>query len=207
MPETPPDRIELPEPGPMLPPVPAIVLGVAGDDRTPDDLSVCWTFVVEGDPPQVGVTVTDGEASTETPQVACEFIQEHGEFTLNVPEAPWVEAFDTIDMCADERADKFARTGLTRIPAERIDAPGIAEAPIVLECSVIDSYSLPPRRRFFHADVVRTTTHPSVTDDDGRLNADARPIFGMSAGSGEFWTLGEQVGHIGMTDGIDDIRY
>ncbi|MFB6298653.1 MAG: flavin reductase [Halobacteriales archaeon] len=205
--ETAPDRVELPEPGPMLPPVSAVVLGVKGDDRTPDDLSVCWTFVVEGEPPQVGVTVTEGETPGETPQVALGFLEDHGEFTLNVPEARWVEAFDEIDRCADERADKFERTGLTRLPSARIDAPGIQKAPIVLECSVIESYSLPPTRRSFHADVVRTTAQTGVTDEDGRLNAEAQPIFGMTAGSGEFWTLGEKVGHIDMTAGIDHIRY
>ena len=33
-------RFERPEPGPMLLPVPAVVLGVKGDEETPDDLTV-----------------------------------------------------------------------------------------------------------------------------------------------------------------------
>ena len=47
-------RFELPEPGPMLPPVPAIVLGVQGDEGVRDDLTIVWTFVLNGDPPQIG---------------------------------------------------------------------------------------------------------------------------------------------------------
>ena len=198
---------ELPQPGPMLPPVPAVVLGVKGDDRTPDDLTIVWTFVLNGHPPQVGVSVARDSAISGQEQVALELLREHGEFTLNVPEAGWVEAFDVIDMCASERDDKFARAGLTRLPSKLIGAPGIAEAPVVLECRVTASHPLPPGREVFFADVLRTTVLPGVADEAGRLIPESREFFGMVAGCGEFWTLGHCVGHIGQTKGRDDIRY
>ncbi|MHC4608670.1 MAG: flavin reductase family protein [Planctomycetota bacterium] len=200
-------RLELPEPGPMLPPVPAIVLGVLGDEETRDDLTVVWTFVLCGKPPQVGISVAEKSAITGGGHVALEFLKRHGEFTLNVPDASWVEAFDTIDMCSSERDDKFARAGLTRLESKTVRAPGVAEAPIVLECRVLDAHRLRPARTLFAAEVLRTTVLPGVTDGDGRLNADARPFFGMTAGCGEFRTLGPKVGHIGQTKGITHIRY
>jgi len=201
------DRFELPEPGPMLPPVPAIVLGVAGDEKTRDDLTIVWTFVLNGNPPQVGISVSDTSAISGHGQVALDFLKKHGEFTLNVPDASWVESFDIIDMCASERDDKFARAGVTRLPSELIKAPGIAEAPIVLECRVTASHPLPPSRTVFFAEVLRTTVLPGVADDNGRLIPGSREIFGMVAGCGEFWTLGRKVGHIGQTKNRDDIRY
>jgi len=200
-------RFELPEPGPMLPPVPAIVLGVEGDSEIKDDLTIVWTFVLNGKPPQVGVSVADDSAISGHAQVALELIEAHGEFTLNAPDASWVEAFDVIDMCASERDDKFARAGLMRLPSKMIGAPGIAEAPIVLECRVTDSHRLPPARTVFFAEVLRTTVLPGVTDKDGRLNPESREFFGMVAGCGEFWTLGRKVGRIGQTKGRTDIRY
>ena len=200
-------RFELPEPGPMLPPVPAIVLGVAGDGATPDDLTVAWTFVLSGKPSQVGISVRDAGPSAGGRHAALELLRKHGEFTLNVPDASWVEQFDSIDMTARERADKFEATGLTRLPSVRVGAPGIAEAAIVLECRVLQEHRLPPARAVFFAEVLRTSVHPGVTDDQGRLHSPARQFFGMTAGNGEFWTLGKSVGHIGMTAGRDDIRY
>jgi len=201
------DRFELPEPGPMLPPVPAIVLGVKGDDETPDDLTIVWTFVLNGKPPRVGVSVAEASAISGHSQVALDFIKSSGEFTLNVPDASWVEAFDIIDMCASERDDKFARAGLTRLPSKLIEAPGIAEAPIVLECRAVSSHPLPPDRTVFFAEVLRTTVQPGVADEAGRLIPDSREFFGMVAGCGEFWTLGRSIGHIGQTKNRDDIRY
>ena len=77
----------------------------------------------------------------------------------------------------------------------------------MLECRVLDTHPLPPARTLFTAEVLHTTVHPGVTDDDGRLDADSRPFFGMAAGCGEFRTLGKKVGYIGMTKGPSRIKY
>jgi flavin reductase (DIM6/NTAB) family NADH-FMN oxidoreductase RutF len=201
------DRIELPEPGPMLPPVPAVVLGVKGDGDGQDDLTVVWTFVLNGSPPQVGISVAETSAVSGAGQVALPLLKKHGEFTLNVPDATWVDAFDVIDMCASERDDKFARAGLTRLQSGTVNAPGIAEAPIVLECAVMDAHPLPPARTLFTAEVTRVTTHPGVITPEGRLIPGSRPFFGMAAGCGEFLKFGTKVGYIGMTVGPSRIRY
>lgn len=202
------ERFELPEPGPMLPPVPAIVLGVAGDETVRDDLTIVWTFVCNGNPPQVGISVSDDSAITPGGgHVAVDLLKKHGEFTLNVPDAAWIEAFDGIDMSASTRADKFEANGLTRLSSKLIGAPGIAEAAIVLECRVLQVHRLPPSRTVFLAEVVRGSVHPGVTDADGRLDSTSRPFFGMTSGNGEFWTFGKRVGRIGMTVGREDIRY
>lgn len=191
----------------MVPPVPAIVLGVAGADGGPDDLTIVWTFVLNGSPPQVGVSVGDASAITGGGHVGLDLVRRNGEFTLNVPDATWVEQFDAIDMTASTAADKYEATGLTRLPSKTIGAPGIAEAAIVLECKVLQEHRLPPSRTVFFAQVVRTSVHPDVTDEHGRLDSRARPFFGMTAGNGEFWTFGNKVGRIGMTIGRNDIRY
>lgn len=200
-------RIELAEPGPMLPPVPSIILGVKGDDDIGDDIAVAWTFILNGKPPQVGISVSMKSARNEHEHVALDLIHKHKEFTLNVPDASWVNSFDIIDMCATERDDKFERANLTRISSKYIDAPGIAEAPIILECKVISSHELLPSRTVFFAEVVRTTIQKGVTDENGRLIPESKRFFGMVAGCGELWTFGEKVGHIGQTKGIDHIRY
>jgi flavin reductase (DIM6/NTAB) family NADH-FMN oxidoreductase RutF len=191
----------------MLPPVPAIVLGVRGDDSVQDELTIVWTFVVNGKPPQVGISVADDSAITGKTYVGLSLLEKHREFTLNVPDASWVEPFDRIDMTASDKKDKFAMAGLTRLPSRIIGAPGIAEAAVVLECKVLQEHRLPPIRTVFLAEVVRTSVHPGVTDEDGRLITSSRPFFGMTAGNGEFWTLGDRVGRIGMTIGRTDIRY
>jgi flavin reductase (DIM6/NTAB) family NADH-FMN oxidoreductase RutF len=198
---------ELAEPGPMIPPVPAIVLGVKGDSTCRDILSVAWTFVLEGHPPLVGISVTNKTNDAEKPYYVETFLKQNLEFTLNVPDASWVEAFDDIDMSGYTWEDKFKKNNLTRMDSKLIDAPSIKEAAIILECKVIDYYDLPPKRTVFFAEVLRVITHEDVTDEDGRLISESRDFFGMTSGNGEFWTFGKEIGHIGISKGRNDIKY
>lgn len=194
------DRIRLEEPGPMLPPVPAILLTVNGMPGDPDEISVVWTFVVNGNPPQIGISV-------HHEHVAQRLIEEHGEFVLNVPVADLAEPFDRVDMNSSKVGDKFALSGLTRGKAVAVNAPTVEEAPIQVECRVFNALDVPPVRKIFLADVVATTVLEGVCDENGRLIVPAVPFFGMTAGSGEFYTMGDLVGHIGKTVGRSDIKY
>ncbi len=193
-------RMALDEPGPMIPPVPAILLTINGAAGDPDEISVLWTFVVSGDPPQVGV-------SAGSEHRARRLLEMHDDFVLNLPTAPMVEAFDTIDMNSGRVADKFELSGLTRGRATVVDAPAVEESPIHCECRTIASLEVPPARKLFIAEVVATTAIEGAVDEDGRLVVPAVPFFGMTAGSGEHYTMGDRVGNIGMTVGRSDIKY
>lgn len=195
-----PARRAIPKPGPMLPPVPAILTSVHGQPGDPDELSVLWTFVVNGDPPQVGVSAGDDH-------IAGRLITLHREFVLNVPVASMIHAFDRIDFSSSGVGDKYVLSGLTRGAATSVKAPTVNEAPIQLECRVSHTLRVPPLRTVFIADVVATTAHEGICDADGRLRPQSAAFFGMMAGCGEFFTMDRKVGHIGQSVGRQDIRY
>ncbi|MBI3667716.1 MAG: flavin reductase family protein [Acidobacteria bacterium] len=190
----------LPEPGPMLPPVPAILLTVNGKPGDPDEISVVWTFVICGKPPQIGISVGHQH-------LAEKLVDLHKEFVLNVPVASVVQAFDKVDMNSSKVGDKFKLSGLTRGKAVKVNAPTVEESPIHVECKVFHTLDVPPARTMFLAEVVATSVHEGACDEKGRLIVSAVPFFGMSAGSGEFYTMGKLVGHIGQTVGRTDIKY
>jgi flavin reductase (DIM6/NTAB) family NADH-FMN oxidoreductase RutF len=194
------ERLELEEPGPMIPPVPAILLTVQGKSGDPDEISVVWTFVVNGEPPQVGISVHEEHRARD-------LVAEHGEFVLNLPTVDLVKGFDVVDMNSRRVADKFALSGFTRTRAARVKAPAIEESPIHVECRTLQVIDLPPVRTIFLAEVIATRVHKGVCDDKGRLIVSNVPFFGMTAGSGEFYTMGQLVGHIGQSVGRSDIKY
>jgi flavin reductase (DIM6/NTAB) family NADH-FMN oxidoreductase RutF len=193
-------RSSLSEPGPMVPPVPAVLTTVNGMPGDPDEISVLWTFIVNGDPPQIGV-------SAEHAHIAGGLIAHHGEFVLNVPVADIMVPFDHVDMNSSHVGDKFELSGLTRGSAAVVDAPTVEECPIQLECRVFNTIDVPPIRTVFLAEVVATNVLEGVVDENERLIVPNVPFFGMTAGSGEFYTMGEAVGHIGQSVGRSDIRY
>ena len=193
-------RIRLSENGPMIPPVPAILLTVNGKPGDPKEISVVWTFVLEGKPPQIGISVADYH-------IAGDLIKMHEEFVLNVPTADMVTAFDTVDMNSSKVGDKYTLSKLTEGKAVEVDAPTISEAPIQVECRIFNTIAVTPHRTVFFADVVATTVLEGVCDKNGRLIVPNVSFFGMTAGSGEFYTMGKPVGHIGKTVGRNDIKY
>ena len=193
-------RLKLSENGPMIPPVPAILLTVRGKPGDPDEISVVWTFVIEGKPPQIGISVADYHISGD-------LIKMHKEFVLNVPTADIITAFDTVDMNSSKVGDKYSLSGLTEGKAVKVNAPTVEEAPIQVECRIFNTINVPPHRTVFFANVVATTVHEGVCDKDGRLIVPNVSFFGMTAGSGEFYTMGKLVGHIGKTVGRSDIKY
>jgi flavin reductase (DIM6/NTAB) family NADH-FMN oxidoreductase RutF len=184
----------------MLPPMPAILLSINGAQDGPDEISVLWSFVVNGNPPQIGVSAGDEH-------IVRGLLSQYREFVLNVPTVDMVDAFDIVDMNSSRVGDKFALSGLTRGQATTVSAPAVVESPIHLECRVFDSIRVPPARTVFLADVLATTVIEGICDPEGRLLVENVPLFGMTAGSGEFYTMGETVGHIGMSVGRDDIKY
>ena len=194
------NRAALAQPGPMLPPSQAIITSVRGKPGDPDELSVLWTFVVNGDPAQIGVAAGDEH-------IAGGLIALHKEFVLNVPTASMIHGFDVIDFSSSKPGDKFAKSGLTRGRAAVVNAPTVNEAPIQLECRLLHTLRVPPMRTLFVAEVVATTVHDGICDADGRLRPESAAFFGMAAGCGEFFTLGQRVGHIGQSVGRRDIRY
>lgn len=184
----------------MLPPVPAILLTVSGMPGDPDEISVVWTFVINGKPPQIGI-------APGNEHLAQRLVEHHREFVLNVPVVAMVAAFDKVDFSSTKVGDKFALTGWTRGRASKVQAPTIEESPIHVECRTFTTVEVPPSRKVILADVVATSVHDGVCDADGRLKVDAVPFFGMTAGSGEFYSMGRRVGHIGQGVGRRDIKY
>ena len=193
-------RVVLAKPGPMLPPSQAIITSVRGKPGDPDELSVLWTFVVNGDPAQIGVAAGDEH-------IAGALIALHKEFVLNVPTASMIHGFDVIDFSSGKPGDKFAKSGFTRGQAAVVNAPTVNEAPIQLECRLLHTLRVPPMRTLFVAGVVATTVLDGICDADGRLRPESAAFVGMAAGCGEFYTLGQKVGHIGQSVGRRDIRY
>lgn len=109
-------RSALSNPGPILPPVPAVLLTVNGGPGDPDEISVVWSFVLNGDPPRIGISVGDEH-------VAGGLIEQAGEFVLNVPVASMIDGFDRVDMNSSRVGDKFELSGFTRGTASVVDAP------------------------------------------------------------------------------------
>ena len=55
-------------------------------------------------------------------------------FTINIPSENYVREADYFGIVSGKKEDKFAKTGLTPVKSDIVDAPYIREFPVNLEC-------------------------------------------------------------------------
>jgi flavin reductase (DIM6/NTAB) family NADH-FMN oxidoreductase RutF len=173
-------------------PVTPILTTVAGPRGEPDDITVAWTGVACSNPPLIALGLRIGLA-------AYDLLRQTGEFVCNVPTQDMLEAFDRIDLASAQKGDKFAMFGLTRAIAHTVKPPLILEAPVNVECRVEQVLEFGGSHDLFIGRVVAVHFEETVVNEKGELVVEAIHPFVMCAGSGEFWNLGKEIGHLGFT--------
>lgn len=107
-----------------------VVLVSVGDGERDNLFAVTWNMPVRKDPPLVALV--SGKAHFSYP-----IIERTGELGINVVSADLADAlYGCGTVSGSQEPDKWARFGLGRAPATRIDAPLVAEALASLECRV-----------------------------------------------------------------------
>ncbi|MBE6828901.1 MAG: flavin reductase family protein [Ruminococcaceae bacterium] len=111
------------EPGPVL-------LVTTHDKGRNNVMTLSWHMVMDFTP-QIALTTGPWNYSFQA-------LRHTGECVLAVPTVDLAEKVVAIGDCSGEQTDKFAKFGLTPLPAARVKAPLIAECLGCLECRVTD---------------------------------------------------------------------
>ncbi len=145
---------------------------------------------------------------------------ERPDCVLNLPSTDLVTAVDRLALTTGSpqvspwkteagyvhEPDKFARAGLTPLPAETGDAARIAECPVNLEARVVGSYPMDDRVVVLDVEVRRVHVHETIrmTGTEHRIDPDRwRPLI-MSFQ--HFYGLGDRV-HPSRLASIDEELY
>ncbi|MBU0514284.1 MAG: flavin reductase family protein [Proteobacteria bacterium] len=114
-------------------PAPAWVVGTYGPDEKPNAMTVAWASIFCSAPPCVGLSIGQRHYTHEN-------ILARRAFTVNVGSDRYVKEIDYFGLVSGRDADKFSVTGLTPVRSEKVDAPYVAEFPLVLECVVYEEH-------------------------------------------------------------------
>ena len=119
----------------LLYPAPVVVVGSYDSDDKPNAMTAAWAGVVCSQPPCVSVSIRRTRHTHAG-------ILERRAFTVNVATQEQVRQVDYLGIASGAAEDKFAAAGLTPGRATTVDAPGVAEFPVVLECRLIHALDL-----------------------------------------------------------------
>ena len=177
------------KPGNMLYPVPAVMVSCGREGEKPNIITVAWAGTICSDPAMVSISVRKERYSHD-------IIKETGEFVINLVNKRLVRATDYCGVKSRRDVDKFAKTGLTPMPVEHVNAPAIAESPVNIACRVTESRALGSHTMFI-AEVVGVTVDDEYLDENDRFHINDANLIMYS--HGEYFALGKYLGKFGYS--------
>ena len=174
--------------GALLAPVPPVMV-TCGDMENSNIITVAWTGIINTKPPRLSISVRPTRYSYN-------IIKEKGEFAVNLTPASLVRTADYCGIYTGAKVDKFAKTGLTKAEAQKIQAPIIAECPLALECRVTDIIPQGTHDLFL-AEIVAVDADESIIDSNGKLRLDRAGLAAYA--HGEYYELGRRIGRFGFS--------
>lgn len=137
----------------LLEPGPVVLLTTAHRGRR-SVMPMTWHTMMEFEPPLVGCVVSGRNYSFDLLSAAKSCV-------IAIPPASLARQVVGVGNCSGRRVDKFAKFGLTRLPASGVAAPLLAECVANLECRIHDA-RLVDRYNFFILRVVAAWAVPGV---------------------------------------------
>jgi flavin reductase (DIM6/NTAB) family NADH-FMN oxidoreductase RutF len=150
-------------------PLPVWVIGSYDRQGRANAMTAAWVGVCCSDPPCVAVSIRKSRYSFAS-------VLERRAFTVNVPSQRYVREVDYMGLATGRDADKLAAAGLTVVRSQLVDAPYIAEFPLVIECRLLQSIDLGVHTQFV-GQIVDVKADPAVLDEQGLPDMERiRPI-------------------------------
>ena len=176
-------------------PTPVWLVGTYDKDGNANLATVAWGGICCSDPPAVTISLRKSRHSYAA-------IVQRQAFTVNVPSEAFVCAADYAGIASGRDADKFAAAGLTPVRSDLVDAPYVAEFPLVLECRLIRTVELGVHTQFV-GEIIDVKAEEEVLDAKGQLDAArvlpviyspaTRTYYGLGAVIGNGFDIGKKL--------------
>lgn len=173
----------------MLYPVPAVMVSCARPGEKPNIITVAWAGTICSSPAMLSISVRKERYSYD-------IIKETGNFVVNLVNRDLVFATDYCGVRSGRDTDKYQEMKLTPLPSQHVDAPGIAESPVNLECKVTQVIPLGTHDMFL-AEIVGVTVDESYMDENGKFHLNDAGLVAYS--HGEYFELGKKLGAFGYS--------
>ena len=170
---------------PYLFPMPVLMIATYGDDGTVDVLNMAWGGICAEN--RVSLNI-------DTDHKTAKNIKKRGAFTLSIADVPHIQAADFFGIASGNKMeDKFARSGLTAVKSEKVDAPVVQEFPLTLECKVVED-KMEVYGHHVLGEIVGVLADESVLDETGRVDARKLNAFVFDQFRSGYYAIGEKVG-------------
>ncbi len=165
-------------PAPM--PAPVWLVGTYDADDKPNIMTAAWAGVCCSKPPCVFVSLRKATYSYGN-------IVSRGAYTISVPSLAYLKQVDYAGIASGRDVDKFTHTGLTAVRSELVDAPYVAEFPVVMECKLLHTLEIGLHTQFI-GEVLDVKVDETLLGEDGKPEI-AR--LGLFVFTGDYYAVGD----------------
>lgn len=114
----------------LIYPTPVLVIGTYDEEGKPNAMTAVWGGICCSSPPCVAISLRKATYTYGN-------LMSKKAFTINIPSENYVKEADYFGIVSGKKEDKFAKTGLTPVKSDFVDAPYIREFPFNIECKII----------------------------------------------------------------------
>jgi flavin reductase (DIM6/NTAB) family NADH-FMN oxidoreductase RutF len=166
--------------------LPVFVVGTYDHKGKPDAMVAAWGGVCSSDPPSIAISIRPSRYTHRN-------LMEKMAFTISIPSVKYIAEADFFGIISGMDTDKFTVTGLTPQRAEFVDAPSVAEFPVVLECRVTKHIKIGAHTQFI-GEILDVKIDESMLDTDGKPDLARLQLIGFDVFRSEYYTTGPVAG-------------
>jgi len=152
----------------LITPVPVMLVGTYDAENRPNIMTAAWGGICCSQPPCLAVSIRRSAWTHKA-------LQQRQAFTVSIPGRHQVAAADFVGLASGKTEDKFQALGLTPVAGEHVDAPFVAECPVVLELLLRHTVELGSHTQFIgeimDAKVSRECLTPEGLPDHAKIEA------------------------------------
>lgn len=147
---------------PSLQPTPKVLISCRGLNGENNALAVAYCSNCSFDPPMVMVGIVPSRYSYN-------MIKESGCFVVNLVDKSYQETFDYLGSNSKRDGDKLAKMNVRLAEGKKVNAPLIADCPVNIECTVVDSISTGSHEMFV-GKIECVNADSDILDDEGNID-------------------------------------
>lgn len=173
----------------LLCPVPPVMVSCSDGERD-NIITIAWTGIINSEPPLTYVSIRPSRYSFD-------MVKKTKEFVINLTDGNLAFAADYCGVKSGREVDKFHQLGLNKEKGELVDCPMIKEAPINLECKVIEE-QVYGTHHMFVAEIVKVHVKDSLYDENDKLDLSKANLVSYQNGK-YFQTAESYLGKTGFS--------
>ena len=172
---------------PLISPQPSFLICSYDAAGKPNVMAAAWAGICCSKPLSLAVGIRPERWSHDAILARKAFTVCHAPISL------MTEA-DFVGMASGRNHDKFAEAGLTAVRAENVDAPYVAECPVILECALIHTVELGAHTVMI-GEILDVKADEDCLDPTGKFPDFSKvdPLV-FDSGAQSYYRLGERVG-------------